>query len=376
MNAVVAQYVETAQPVGSTHLTGSPGIEVSSATVRSEMSALESEGYLVQPHTSAGRVPTDKGYRFFVDHLARPGVLDARRRQEVRSFFAHVHGEVEDMLGRTSGLLAHLTDYAAVVVGPGHTAATVRSVQMVGLGERTALLIVVLSDGAVEKTSLELRAEPSEAVLMAAGAHLTSVLRDHTLSHRVSIPGTGDAKTDAAVAAAREGLTRFDPAERDHVFVGGSSQMAAAFDAFDTVRSVLSILEQQLVVVELIEDILDRGLSVAIGTEHGFEPLAECALVVAPLSIDGENAGTIGVLGPTRMRYPRALAAVQLVGRELSERLGGSAPGSETKVSDTDLRSRTAAPSPSERTNATSQRKKRKAASTRPVNAQTQTRET
>jgi len=115
------------------------------------------------------------------------------------------------------------------------------------------------------------------------------------------------------------------PPEHEHVFVGGSSRMAAAFDAMDTVRSVLSILEQQLVVVELVEQILDRGLSVAIGTEHGFEPLASCALVVAPVDVDGEPAGTIGVVGPTRMNYPLALAAVQVVGEQLGERLSGAA---------------------------------------------------
>jgi heat-inducible transcriptional repressor len=98
--------------------------------------------------------------------------------------------------------------------------------------------------------------------------------------------------------------------------------MASAFDAVETVRSVLSILEQQLVVVELIEDVLDRGLSVAIGSEHGFEPLASCALVVAPIAVNGEDLGTIGVLGPTRMNYPRAIAAVRIVGEELAERLG------------------------------------------------------
>jgi heat-inducible transcriptional repressor len=109
--------------------------------------------------------------------------------------------------------------------------------------------------------------------------------------------------------------------EPDNLFVGGASSMASAFDAVETVRSVLSILEQQLVVVELIEDVLERGLSVAIGAEHGFEPLAACALVVAPVAVNGEEVGTIGVLGPTRMNYPKALAAVRLVGDELAERL-------------------------------------------------------
>ena len=106
---------------------------------------------------------------------------------------------------------------------------------------------------------------------------------------------------DDVVLIALKAITDLGSHERDHVFVGGSSSMASAFDAVDTVRSVLSILEQQLVVVELIEDVLDSGLSVAIGSEHGFEPLASCALVVAPVEVNGEDLGTIGVLGPTRM---------------------------------------------------------------------------
>jgi len=325
LKAVVAEYIDTAQPVGSAHITGTPGVEVSSATVRAEMAALERDGYLVQPHTSAGRVPTDKGYRFFVDHLGRPGTLGAHERQEVRRFFAHVHGEVEDLLGRTSGLLAQLTDCAAVVVGPGHESATILSVQLVGLSPRLALLVVVLSDGAVEKRTVDVPEQATDEVLARAAAHMTAHVRGGTLARPRAVPEARDQVVDAVLAAGVEalgGLAGGD--EQNHVFVGGSSRMASAFDAVETVRSVLSILEQQLVVVELLEDILDRGLSVAIGAEHGFEPLAACALVVAPVAIDGEMAGTIGVLGPTRMHYPRALAAVQLVGERLGERLGGA----------------------------------------------------
>ena len=328
LKAVVSEYIETAQPVGSAHITGNPGVEVSSATVRSEMAALERDGYLVQPHTSAGRIPTDKGYRFFVDHLGRPGTLGPNQRQEVRNFFTHVHGEVEELLGRTSGLLADLTDYAAVVVGPSHESATVRSVQLVGLSPRVALLVVVLSDGAVEKRSVDLPGDTGDDALAGAAAHLTAHLRGGTLAAPGPVPDVGDAALDAIVRCGVDALGELGATdEPEHVFVGGSSRMASAFDAVETVRSVLSILEQQLVVVELIEDILDRGLSVAIGAEHGFEPLAACALVVAPVSIDGELAGTIGVVGPTRMHYPRALAAVQVVGRQLGEHLAGAPSG-------------------------------------------------
>ncbi|MCK4176504.1 heat-inducible transcriptional repressor HrcA [Aciditerrimonas ferrireducens] len=335
LNAVVAEYIETAQPVGSAHVTRRPGIDVSAATVRNEMASLEREGFLVQPHTSAGRIPTDKGYRFFVDHLATSqGALDESQRQEVRRFFAEVHGEVEELLSRTSGLLTELTNYATVVVGPRHEQAPVRSVQLVGLAPTVALLVVVLGDGAVEKRTLEFAEEVSEAALGGATAHLARSWTGRTLGQlaREGVGSSGDPVVDRIGKAAAEAIAALaEGPEAEQVFVGGSSRVASAFDAVETVRSVLAILEQQLVVVELIEEVLDRGLSVAIGAEHGFEPLASCALVVSPVEVQGETTGVIGVLGPTRMNYPRALAAVQLVGEQLSSRiaqvLGAEGPG-------------------------------------------------
>lgn len=323
LNAVVAEYIETAQPVGSAHVTRRPGIQVSAATVRNEMASLEREGFLVQPHTSAGRVPTDKGYRFFVDHLAASqGALEEAQRQQVRRFFAEVHGEVEELLSRTSGLLTELTNYATVVVGPRHEQAPVRSVHLVGLSAQVALLVVVLGDGAVEKRTLELTEEASEAALGAAGAHLAAAWTGRTLGNLGRPAPTGDPGVDAICQIAAQAAESFRrSSEAEQVFVGGSSRVASAFEAVETVRSVLAILEQQLVVVELIEEVLDRGLSVAIGAEHGFEPLASCALVVSPVEVQGETTGVIGVLGPTRMNYPRALAAVRVVGEQLSSRI-------------------------------------------------------
>jgi heat-inducible transcriptional repressor len=138
---------------------------------------------------------------------------------------------------------------------------------------------------------------------------------------------TGDRSTDAVVSAALRVLRSLGSLEGgDQLFVGGSSNMASAFDAVETVRSVLTILEQQLVVVTLLRDILDTGLSVAIGTEHGVEPLAACAIVVMPVSVDGVETGTIGLLGPTRMNYPLALAAARVVGGRLGERLSEVVP--------------------------------------------------
>ena len=328
LQAVVSEYIGSAEPVGSSHVAHAPGVQVSSATVRSEMVALEREGYLVQPHTSAGRIPTDKGYRFFVDHLTSPGALGPVQRRQVADFFDHVYGEMETMLERATGLLSELTSYAAVVVGPSHETASIRAVQLVGLSPQHVLLVVVLSDGAVEKRTMELDGEVSDEVIARAGAELAAHLVGETLSAAWSVPPSGSKRVDRVVAAARTAFGALEGSiDADQVFVGGPARLAESFEAVETVRSVLGILEQQLVVVTLLRDVLGRGLSVAIGTEHGFEPLSSCAVVVAPVSIDGQDLGAVGLLGPTRMDYSRAMAAAHIVGERLGERLGGGGDG-------------------------------------------------
>jgi len=286
--------------------------------------ALGRDGYLVQPHTSAGRIPTDKGYRFFVDHLAEPGVLGPTQHEQVSHFFDQVHGEMEEMLERTSGLLSQLTSYAAVVVGPSHETATIRSVQVVGLAPLLALLVVVFSDGAVEKRTIDLDAEASDETMAQVGALMSTHMVGKTSAATWSVPPTGIADIDRLVSSAGTVFELMgDAMESDQVFVGGPARLAESFDAVETVRSVLGILEQQLVVVTLLRDVLNRGLSVAIGTEHGYEPLASCAVVVAPVMSEGHELGAVGLLGPTRMDYPRALAAAHVVGERLGQRLGG-----------------------------------------------------
>ena len=325
LRAIVQEYVATAQPVGSTHIANAPGVHVSSATVRNEMAVLEQEGYLVQPHTSAGRIPTDKGYRFFVDHLTEPGMLDSAATQRVGQFFDATHGRLEEMLHQTSNLLAQLTHHASLVVGPPADRAVVRSVQLVGLSARVAIVVAVFSDGSVENETIELAEDTSDARLSAATAHLQRTVTGSSLDPRddVHVLATGDAAVDALCEASYKALIA--ARAQEPVFVGGTSAVAQSFDAVDTVRTVLQALEQQYVMVSLVRDVIDRGLSVAIGAEHGVEPLAACSVVVAPVVVDGEHLGTVGVLGPTRMNYPQALATVDVVSERLGRHLGDGA---------------------------------------------------
>ena len=324
LGAVVQEYIATAQPVGSSHVAGASGVGVSSATVRNEMAVLEQEGYLVQPHTSAGRIPTDKGYRFFVDHLAAPTRVGAAVSRELDEFFALAHGRLEEMLHHTSDLLTRLTHNAAVVLGPSADVAIVRSAQLVRLSTTTATVVIVLSNAAVHNEVIAIDEDVSDAVLAAASAHLAEQLVSTSLGSapdaEEGLAPSGDEVVDAICerAVASVAAIRGD----EQVFVGGASQVAEAFDAVHVVRQVLHTLEQQFVVVSLVRDLVDRGMSVAIGVEHGVEPLSACSVVVAPVVVDGEHLGSVGVLGPTRMNYPQALATVDVVSDRLGRRLG------------------------------------------------------
>ncbi len=317
--AVVQEYIATAQPVGSASVARVPTVNVSSATVRSELSALEGEGYLVQPHTSAGRIPTDQGYRYFVDHLTTPGRLDRATQRQVGDFFSAAHGRLEEMLHQTSNLLSELTHSAAVVVGPRAEAVAVRRVQLVGLSESASTVVVVFANGSVEHVTLDLVEGDDDARLSAASTHLSAQLDGNVLEGVGALDSSGDADVDRLCSAALNRMRTI--AATDHVYTGGASEVARAFDAVEVVRSVLHTLEQQFVVVSLVSDIVDRGMSVAIGGEHGVEPLSACSVVVAPVVVDGEHLGSVGVLGPTRMNYPQALATVDVVSVQLAHRI-------------------------------------------------------
>jgi heat-inducible transcriptional repressor len=328
LKALIEEYVETGQPVGSNTVARGAGIGVSSATVRNEMAILEREGYVTHPHTSAGRIPTDKGYRHFVDHLARQKELQPPSRQAVASFFATAHHALEDMLHETSLLLSRITTHAAVVIGPQPDAARIRSVQLVRLHETLLLVVVVLSNGHVERQFIELAAEIDESRIGAATAVLDTQLRDASFADLPVPRLTGDAVTDQMVTQARDALAeRSAGRATEPVYVGGVSRIAADLDAFtagETVGRLLEVLEHQYLVVSLVRDLIDQGVTVRIGAENQMEDLRECSVVLARFDVEGRAAGTVGVLGPTRMNYPQAMAAVAAVSRRLGEHLSPS----------------------------------------------------
>jgi len=299
---------------------------VSAATVRNEMSVLERDGLIAQPHTSAGRVPTDAGFRYYVDHLAGSGALPPVERRRIADFFTTASMAMDELLLQTSQLLARVSAHAAVVVGPQPDSVTVRSVHVALLQPRVLLAVVVMSNGAVEKESvlLDTDADP-EQVAVASGrlaAHLSGRrLAELASATYVGTPGDG---ADGLARASCEALAAYVALHHgEPLYVGGASRLAAEQEAFASTSAsgLIELLEQHVVLSALLRELLGPGLTVRIGAENELADLRECSLVLAPYIVEGETVGTVGVLGPTRMDYRKAQAAVATVSRQLGQQL-------------------------------------------------------
>jgi heat-inducible transcriptional repressor len=326
LRSIVEHYVSSAQPVGSQTVTQATGLGVSAATVRNEMSVLERDGLIAQPHTSAGRVPTDAGYRYYVDHLAGAGALAAADRRRIADFFTTASLAMDELLHETSQLLARVTAHAAVVIGPQADAVTVRSAHVAQLQPRLLLAVLVMSNGAVEKETVTLDddAEPDDVAV--ASTRLAAHLMDRRLAELpaaayAAAPGS---RADAIAQASCDALAAH--VGRHHgepLYVGGVSNLAAEQEAFasTTASGLLELLEQHVVLCALLRELLGPGLTVRIGAENELADLRECSLVLAPYVVEGEAVGTVGVLGPTRMDYRTAQAAVSTVSRQLGQQL-------------------------------------------------------
>ncbi|HWJ66471.1 MAG TPA: heat-inducible transcriptional repressor HrcA [Nocardioides sp.] len=332
LRAIVEDYVATDEPVGSKALVERHHLNVSPATIRNDMAALEDEGYLTQPHTSAGRVPTDKGYRLFVDRLSTVKPTTAAERRAISSFLDGAV-DLDDVIHRSVRVLAQLTRQVAVVQYPTLSRSTVRHVEVVALTPTRLLLVLILSTGRVEQRHVELEAELGEADLAA-------------LRSRVNLAATGEMIADAAAAldalaraadggpepasATRLVVETLVEAMSDHrsderVVVGGTANLARFGDSFDTsIRPLLEALEEQVVLLKLLGEATSGGaVTVRIGAEGPYEELAATSVVATGYGPDDALAA-LGIVGPTRMDYPGTMAAVRAVARYVSRILDES----------------------------------------------------
>ena len=236
------------------------------------------------------------------------------------------HSALEDLLHETSQLLAGITSHAAVVVGPGRDMVRVRSAQLVAIQPDLVLAIAVLSNGSIEKEVVTNTGDFDDQQLARASAALDATMREQSLTTVQVSVSSGDRIVDDLVRFGAEALTRHASPGTEPLYVGGASKIVGDQDAFATAERaarLLEMLEQQVVVVSLVRDLLDQGVTVSIGSEHELDELRDCSIVLAPYTVDGQTAGTVGVLGPTRMDYQQALAAVAAVSQQLGRLLLG-----------------------------------------------------
>jgi heat-inducible transcriptional repressor len=325
LRAIVEDYVDSREPVGSKALVERHNLGVSPATIRNDMAVLEEEGYIVQPHTSAGRVPTDKGYRLFVDRLHAIKPLSPAERRAIQTLLDSAV-DLDDVVDRTARLLAQLTRQVAVMQYPSLSRSTVRHIELVPLGGHRLLLVLITDTGRVEQRVVEVPVEPSEELLGELRARLNAAAIGQRLTQVAAVVGgLPDAFTPADVPLVRSVLEALEDSlsidREERIVLAGTANLArAGVDFGGAISPVLEALEEQVVLLRLLSDMADDpgDVGVRIGRETANESLAATAVVTSGYGSGGEVVARLGVLGPTRMDYPTTIAAVRAVARYVS----------------------------------------------------------
>ncbi|OBG41118.1 heat-inducible transcriptional repressor HrcA [Mycobacterium sp. E3198] len=334
LRAIVADFVSTQEPIGSKSLVERHNLGVSSATVRNDMAVLEAEGYITQPHTSSGRVPTEKGYREFVDRLADVKPLSSAERSAIQSFLES-GVDLDDVLRRAVRLLAQLTRQVAVVQYPTLSTSTVRHLEVIGLTPARLLMVVITDSGRVDQRIVELGDVIDDHQL----SQLREMLGQALVGKRLAAASTAVADlagelhgrsglanslSDAVGRSATVLLESLVEHTEERLLMGGTANLTRhAADFGGSLRSILEALEEQVVVLRLLAAQQEAGkVTVRIGHETAAEQMAGTSMVSTAYGTSDTVYGGMGVLGPTRMDYPGTIASVAAVALYIGEVLG------------------------------------------------------
>jgi len=328
LRAIVEDYVSTNEPVGSKALVDRRNLDVSPATIRNDMAVLEEQGYIVQPHTSAGRIPTDKGYRLFVDKLSAIKPFSSAERRAIETFLAGAY-DLDDVVMRTVRLLAQLTRQVAVVQYPSLSKSAVRHVELVPLTERRLLLVLITDTGRVEQRVVDLPGLTDEDSTMQLRAVLNACLDGRKLTDVATVVGDLPERVDPleranAAAVFSVIIETLVARHEEKIIVGGASNLTPG-DFSQGLREVLEALEEQVVLMRLLGESDDQAsVTVRIGAENNVHGLRRTSVVAVGYGAADRPLAKLGVLGPTRMDYPTAMGAVRAVARYTGQILAES----------------------------------------------------
>jgi heat-inducible transcriptional repressor len=329
LRAIVADYVATQEPVGSRAIVDRHHLGVSSATVRNDMATLEEEGYITQPHTSAGRIPTDKGYRLFVDRLSQVKPLSAAERRAIANFLDGAV-DLDDVLRRSVRLLAQLTRQVAVVQYPTLTRSTVRHLEVLALTPARLMLVLITDTGRVDQRMVDMGDVLTDDDVARLRTMLTSSLVGQQLSEASvtvsELPEIAPSELwDAVTRVCTVLLETLVEHPEERLLLGGTANLTRNVTDFPgSLRQVLEALEEQVVVLRLLAAAQDLAtITVHIGEENEDEQMRSTSVVSIGYGARGNVVGGMGVVGPTRMDYPSTMSAVRAVARYVGEILAG-----------------------------------------------------
>jgi heat-inducible transcriptional repressor len=327
LQVIVDDFIRSAQPVGSRSLSKKEEISLSSATIRNEMADLEELGYIEKTHTSSGRIPSEKGYRYYVDHLLSPQKLRQEEVQKIKSIFAERIYELEKIVQKSAQILSDLTNYTSIVLGPAVRDNKLKRIQIVPLNKTTAIAIIVTDTGHVEDRMFHLPATIDSSEL----EKLVNILNERLVG--VPIVDLKDKIYKEVASLLRQHIKSYDQLlhaiadilnvpTNEKLFFGGKTNMLRQpeFHDVDKIHDLLSIIEQEDRIVELIPK-NRMGISVKIGRENKFSEMENCSLISATYTVGEEQIGTISILGPTRMEYSRVISLLDLISKDMSAAL-------------------------------------------------------
>ena len=325
LQAIIDDYITTAMPVGSRTISRKSGVGFSPATIRNEMSDLEELGYLDQPHTSAGRVPSVKAYRLYVDHLMKVGRLSNDEREQMHEHLNHRSQQVESVIRSAANVLSDATHYTSVIVAPKLRTLRIKHVQLVPVAEKTALMIIVTNAGIVKDAVIRVPEGLDADHLYAISKMLTDRLADKPLEAvRQSFSELlRDAEINRKLLG--EALSvierKLEQEDASDVVIGGSSNLLSypEYSDVEKARNFLSVLESKDTIRKLVGRDGGMEVTIRIGPENGVPELADCSIVTAHYRVGDNSSGTLGIIGPTRMNYNRVISVLDFMGRALSE---------------------------------------------------------
>jgi len=329
LRVIVQDYVASREPVGSKSIVERHSFGVSAATIRNDMALLEEEELIAAPHTSSGRVPTDKGYRLFVDHLAEMRPLTPAQRTAIETFLGH-SVDLDDVLSRTVRLLSQLTNQVALVQYPSVARSRIRHIELVALSPRRLLSVMITDSGAVEQRVIELSAELSDEDVAEIRGAINGAAAGLTLAEATArlrdLPAALTERTRALVDPVAGALLDQIAANRQEklVMAGAANLVRTELDFPGTITPVLEAIEEQVVLLRLFDEMAtdQNGVGASIGRENAGSGLTEASILASGYSAAGSDVARIGLLGPLRMDYSSNMAAVRAVARYLSRLLG------------------------------------------------------